>query len=838
MWLESLFQDMRFAWRTLKKNPTLTFVAVASLAIGIGANTAIFSLVDAILLKSLPVRDPQQLRLVLWTGKSRIPVHRSSGYTITLHGVEVHGQFPYPIYKLLVASVPQFSDLMCFALSQVTVVSAGESHYGIGLFVTGNFFDGLGVKPVLGRMLSPEDDRVSSPPVVVLNYQYWERRFGLDPNIVGRNITINGHPVTVVGITPRPFLGTLPGLRDDLFLPIAHVGIFSNGEYEVGKDDSWWVETLGRLRPGVSDRQASAALDVVMARAAASYPEAPDQRRDPFHVVLEAGSSGVPELREQTVPPLLILMSVVGLVLLIACVNIANLLLARGVARRREMAVRLAIGAGRKRLVRQLLTESLLVAMLGAAAGLSFASPLAKAIRALAAGNEPLTIDAQLDTRALLFTAGIAVLTALIFGLVPAFRATRIDLTPALKDALVFGAGGRPRLNGFLVVGQVALSTLLLAGAGLFIRTLENLSSLNPGFEARRLLIFTVDGSRSGYSGRKLTDLYERIRTRVAATPGVQAVTLSSVTLIGNSMSSSSINIPGYTPKPGHGPETWHMTVGSGFLTTMRMQILLGRDIGDRDLPNATKAAVVNETFVRKYLAGQNPLGATFYFGDAENPRPQDLICVVGVSKDAKYDNLRHEIEPTAYLPYVQNPDQVRQMTFEVRTALPPFSIAGAVQRAVASIDRNVPVADMRTQEEQIKMSLGMERAFAALVGCFGVIAALLAAIGLYGVMAYAVSRRTLEIGIRMALGAGRNDIRRMVLRDSLVMVAVGIALGIPSALVLTRLVRHALYGIPPTDPVSFVAAGVLMSAIAGLAAWIPARRAAALDLMFSLRHE
>ncbi|MBZ5592517.1 MAG: ABC transporter permease [Acidobacteriia bacterium] len=841
--IESFWQDLRYAARMLSTSPAFTLVAVLSLAIGIGANTAIFSIANAILLKSLPVRDPDQLRLVLWTGHSRIPRHSGSGYSTHLHGIEVNSSFSYPMYKLLAASVPQFSSLMGFQHAQVTVVAAGESHYAGAFFATGNFFSDLGLSPLAGRLLSPEDDRPGAPAVVVLSYRYWERRFGLDPSVVGRTITINGRPVTVAGITPRPFIGIEPGRDYDLFLPMARVESFGPEWYSLGKEDHWWVQILGRLRPGISDREARAALDVVLTRASAAYAETQDQKLRPFRAVVEPGTGGVPLLREQASAPLLILGSVVALVLLIACANIANLLLARGTARRREIAVRLSIGAGRWRLIRQLLTESLLTAGLGAALGLAFASPLAKAALAMAASSEELVIEANVDPRTLLFTVAVTLLTALIFGLAPAFRSTRVDLTPALKDGAAGASGaGRPlRLSRFLVAGQVALSTLLLAGAGLFVRTLQNLSTVDPGFNSQQLLIFSVDGSRSGYQGEKLTGLYQRIRTKVEAIPGVRAVSLSSVPLIGNSMSNSDITVPGYTPKSGQSAMTYQMVIGSRFLNTMGIPILLGRDIEDRDSPSVPHVAVVNETFVRSYMAGQNPLGRVFYFGTrsgSENPDPKDVIEVVGVAKDAKYDTLRHEIPPTAYTPYLQRPDWVRQMTFEVRTALPPMAIATAVRNIVGSIDRNVPVADLRTQEEQIRLSLGMERLFATLVGSFGVIAAMLASIGLYGVLAYTVTRRTGEIGIRMALGAGRRDVLAMVLRDSLIMVAAGVAVGVPAALALTRFLQAMLYGIAPNDPASFIGAGLMMSVVAMLAAWIPARRAARVDPMQALRCE
>jgi predicted permease len=449
-------------------------------------------------------------------------------------------------------------------------------------------------------------------------------------------------------------------------------------------------------------------------------------------------------------------------------------------------------------------------------------------------------VDAHVDLRTLLFTAAAALVTALLFGLMPALRATRVDLTPALKDGSTGRLGPKSQLglSRILIVCQVALSMLLPAGAGLFVRTLVNLSNVDPGFQTQRLLVFDVDGSQSGYKGEKLLRFYEQIREKAARIPGVQAASLSDIALIRGSMSNAFITIPGYTAKDGNPPAPYVLHVGDHFLTTMGIPLLLGRDLDRRDGEKSLRVGVINERFARDYLGRGNPVGRFFYFADTDNPRPQDRVEIVGVCKDAKYDKLRGEIPPTVYISYLQFAEFDRGMTFELRTAMPPMAIAGAVQRVVAGIDRNVPVAEMRTQEEQIRETLGTERMFAGVVSSFGVIAALLAAIGLYGVMAYAVTRRTNEIGIRLALGAGRGDVQWMVLRESLWMVAAGLAVGIPAALALTKYIQASLYGIKPNDPVSFVAAGALMIAVAGMAAWIPARRAARVDPMRALRCE
>lgn len=838
--LETLWHDLRYGARMLWRSPAFSVVAILSLAIGIGANTAIFSLVDAILLRSLPVRDPGSLRLVLWTGEPCVPLTNASGYSRKNEaGQMVHSSFSYPMYRMFAEQASQFSDLAGFARSEVTV-AAGESHYASAFYVTGNMFSTLGVPPLAGRGIAPSDDREGAAPVAVISYAYWERHFGLDPAAIDRQITVNGRALRIVGITPQSFRGMENAGGFDLCLPLSLVSAFGPKFYAIEKPTSWWVQIVGRLRPGADDRQAKASLDVVMQRASEPYSTAP-KKGEPWRAVVESGGAGLHLLRAQASRPLLILVGAVALVLLIACANIANLLLARGTARRREIAVRLSIGASRSRLIGQLLTESILLAGLGAGLGLLFAGPMARGILAMAAGNRPISIQVGLDHRTLLFTLFAGLFTALLFGLAPALRATRVDLSPSLKEGSAGSLGRGPQfgLSRFLVIGQVALSTVLLAGAGLFVRTLANLSSMDPGFNAHQILIFTVDGSRSGYEGGKLAGLYERIRARVAAIPGVLAVTLSSVPLIADSEDNNDVTVPGYVPPPGKSASANTIVASSRFHRILGIPMLLGRELDDADGPNNRKVAIVNETFVRTYMAGANPIGRVFYFGGPEaTQKPEDAFEVVGFCKDAKYDSLKHAAPPTAYLSYLQKPDWMRAATFEIRTELPASALANAIRTEVAGIDRNVPVAEMRTQEEQIRQSLGMERLFAELVGGFGLCAALLAAIGLYGLLAYTVTRRTPEIGIRLALGAGRLSVQWMVLRDMLWMVAIGMATGIPMALALTRLMRKALFGVAPDDPISFAGAGALMALMAIVAAWIPARSAARVDPIKALRNE
>jgi predicted permease len=531
-----------------------------------------------------------------------------------------------------------------------------------------------------------------------------------------------------------------------------------------------------------------------------------------------------------------ILGAVVGLVLLIACMNLANLLVARSTSRGREIAVRLSIGAGVGRLVRQLFTESLLLAGGGGLVGLLLARPLLQLMLRFADGEGALGPDPRIDLRTLAFTAGVSVVSGMLFGLLPAWRATRVNPAPALKGTGTAGMAGSPRLplSRLLVSLQVGMSLLLLAGAGLFVRTLRQLSAVDLGFRAEKVLTFKTDPSRNGYEGRALADLYARLRENIAAIPGVESVGMSQHGLMQGVESDASVHAPGFRPADGKG-NAQLLRCSASFLSTMRIPVLLGRSLTLADERTSQQVAVVNQSFVERFFPGGSPVGQTFYLGEQPGA---EALQVIGVAKDAHYTDVRSEVKPTVYLPYTDSLTGLHQMTFVVRTVLPPLAIAGAVRRVVAATDRSIPVAEMKTEEQQIAESIATERLFAAFVSAFGGVAALLAAIGLYGVMAYAVARRTVEIGIRLALGARRATVQWMVLRQSLWMVVLGLAIGIPAGLALTRFVRSILYGIQPTDPISFVVAAILITIVGAAAAWIPARRASRVDPIQALRNE
>ena len=841
-WIESTVQDLRYAARVLRRSPGFTAIAVLSLAIGIGANTSVFSIVDAVLLKSLPIRHPEQLRIFTWN-RYGYGAHDPAGMTSHSgycmgddYGGCWDGSFSYPAYETFRRALPQFSDLVAYGENQVTVTAAGTADFAFGQYVSGNYFTGLGAQALLGRAILPDDDQPSSPHVAVLTHLYWTRRFGGDPAVVGRLIQVNREPVTVVGVMPPAFQGLLPGREVDLFLPMSAVPATGPKYYSIAAPDIWWVQIFGRLKPGVPDQAAAAAIQAVLAHHIESYTGAAIPASSPIRIALAPGGRGVSILRDSKQTAILILAVTAVLVLLIACLNLANLLLARYAARAKEIAVRVSIGAGRRRVARQMFTESLLLAGLGALAGLLLARPMNRLFLDFLAGTVPLGLDAHLDTRALAFALCAALLTALLFGTIPAWRAARLGTSTVLKEAAAI-AGGGPRLTigRYLVSLQIALSLILVVGTGLFLRTLQNLAAVDLGFATDHILTFQTDPGRSGYQHAEALPLYHRLQERITAIPGVESLAMSQLPLIGGVVTNGGVRLPGEARRK----PTWFLFCSDSFLSNVRIPLLLGRDLSAQDFDHPGRSAVVNEAFVRRYLPGINPIGRIFYppdWGrDGDSPQP---MTIVGVARDAHYQGVRAAVPPTAYMPFALRPPGDSNMVFMVRTRLAPMSIVSAVRQAIAGVDPNLPVAQVRTEQDQVNRSLGTERMFGTLVTTFGVMALVLAAIGLYGVMAFSVARRTSEVGIRMALGARRGDVQWLVLRQSLYLAALGVLAGIPCALALTGLVKKLLYGVKPNDLASLIGAIVLMLLVAAGAAWIPARRASHVDPMVALRYE
>jgi len=871
--MTTLLQDLKYGLRTLKRSPGLTAVAVLSLALGIGANTAIFSLIDAVLLKMLPVQEPHSLVLLNWASQgspwdSGIMENLSGSMDQDKSGRMTSTSFSYPSYEQISDRNRAFSSVLALAAngSDLNIGYNGEPGRADGELVSGSFFSTLGIQPILGRALTPDDDRSGAEPAAVISYGYWERRFGRDPQAVGKRITVNSVPFTIVGVIPPEFYGIQPGRAVEVYVPLhtqpqveprwspAFLDEADKSKPQAARtlfDDgkSWWLLVMGRMKPGVTGQRASAELEVLLQQAIAAGVKPTVKSQAIPHLGLESGSQGLEDLRRQFSKPLLILMTVVGLVLLIACANVANLLLARASTRQKEIAVRLTLGARRSRLIRQLLTESVLLAGIGGALGFVLAFWCVDLLVALmSSGRQPLTLSVSPDPRVLGFTIAVSVATGILFGLSPALRSTRVDLTPALKESagLLPGATTSRRsprlgLGKTLIVAQVALSLLLLVGAGLFVRTLNNLENVHAGFNQRNLLLFGIDPTQVGYQDQRLAGFYQELTRRIEALPGVRSVSMSAMTLVGGGAWIGGFHIPGHKPKADQGvrPQSQEMEayvnrVGPKFFETVGIPLLAGRGIADGDTATAPKVAVVNKEFARKFLDGGNPVGQHFGFGDAKDAAD---IEIVGMAADAKYSDLRKDVPATIYAPCFQF-KWLGGVHFEVRTAGDPLQLAPSVRHVAQSMDPNLALYDVRSQVEQINMTLFQERLFARLTSFFGILAALLASIGVYGVMAFAAGKRTREIGIRMALGADRGSILAMVLRETVVLLAIGIVAGIVMALEASRLISTLLFGLKPTDPLTIALAALLMAGAAALAGYVPARRASRVDPMVALRYE
>jgi predicted permease len=822
-----LWQDMRYGIRTLLKNPVMTAFAALSLALGIGANTAIFSLIDAVLLKTLPVERPEQLYFIQNVGTGR-----PDG-----------GAPPYPCFERFRDQGRSFAGMAAFGGMDPRLKIDGQIEEVRGQRVSGNYFSLLGVKAVLGRTFRPADDSVpgnGGPDglVAVISYNYWTRRFGRDPAVIGKVVRLGEDPVTIIGVTQPEFYGLVPGKEVDISLPIMVAGAEMLTE-----KTSWWFDTVGRLKPGVPVEHARAELDTIFQSYMDETKFNAEARRDSFtRIDLRPAGKGLNDLRRQFSQPLQALMGVVAMVLLIACANVANLLLAGAVARRKEFAVRLALGASRFRLMRQTLTESLLLVFLGGLIGLLFARwGGAFLVSFFATGRDQLFIDLRLDYRVLSFTAGVASLTGLIFGLAPALQVTRVDPNHALKDCGATITRSRSHFGKSLVAMQVAISLLLLVGAGLFARTLRNLKNIDAGFQADGVLTMRVNPAwtiQNEGQGERLANLWKEVMARVERLPGVRHVSLCALSPLDGGDRAVGVEVSGFTPRERRDNVIRMNQVTPGYFRTFGIAVLEGRGFTDADNERAPGVALFNEAAARFYFGDRSPLGAQIrFFHDPREKEPPPYE-IVGVVKDSRYQNLREPDTRLIYLPVAQKRDRPEELTLAVRAEGEPTGLIVAVSSEVRSAGSDILLTHIATLNEQIDQSLVQERLVATLSLFFGLLALLLACIGLYGVMSYDVARRTYELGVRMALGAQRSDVIGMVLRESMLLVVIGALIGLGAALAATRLISSLLYGLSPTDPLTIGLAALLMLAVAALACYLPARRASQVDPMAALRME
>ena len=850
VWLEMLGRDFAYAVRTLRRSRGFALVAALTLALGIGANTAIFTLLDQILLRLLPVKNPQQLVLLTMRGR-----HYGNNWG--------RNAISYPMYRDFQDHNEVFSGMFCRFPDHVSLTFGSQSERVRGELVSGTYFQVLGVGTALGRSFTPEDDRVpNGHPLVMLSYDFWRQRFGGDPQVIGKTVLVNNHQMTVIGVAQAGFEGVEPPYVTQIFVPTMMQQEFIIGNPKMLTDRrSRWVNAFGRLKPGVSPEKAKAALQpfmhsmLEMEVREAAFRNASAYDREEFlknWIDVLPGSQGRAIFRRELSTPLWVLMATTGMVLLIACANIANLLLARATGRQKEIAVRLAMGATRGRIVTQLLIETLSLSALGGVLGLALAFWADKALIALYLPSDSTRLDISTapDLRILFFTLAVTVFTGVVFGLAPALQSTRPDVGRTLKDqAGAVVGGGHGRLRNALVVTQVALSLLLLIGAGLFLRSLKNLSALGPGFSTERLVGFEIDPSLNGYTPQRLNTFYQQLTETLSALPGVKSVSLASMRIMEGNEWDSGMTAEGYSPtKPDDHPQAFMNQIGPGYFATLGVPLLAGRDfrltdnrwvkrqnVTENDDDTTPTAIIINEKFAQRFFAGRNPLGLHLGFGT--DPGTHTEMEIIGVVKDIKYMNLRDEIPIQAYVPYMSSP-YLGGMTIYVRTAGEPNQLMSSVRAKMRDLDANIPVYAMRTMDEQISNSLSTDRMIASLSTVFGSLATVLAIIGLYGVMSYSVAQRTREIGIRMALGAEQGKVIGMVMREVTTLIAIGVAVGVPAALLLTRVVKSQLYGLEAHDPWTLGLATALLAIVACAAGYIPAMRASRVDPMKALRYE
>jgi predicted permease len=862
-----MLQDVRYGLRMLLRHKGFTLVAVLSLALGIGANTALFSVMDAVLLQSLPVTEPERLVLFEWQAGRPFRLSGMSG-TSNVPGppdIRSLSLFRYEVFEKMSqaqTSDSPLSDFFAFApLRELTALVDQQAEIINGQAVSGGYYAGLKVQPSLGRGITPEDDKPGAAPVVVLTHQFWQERFGANPAVVGQPLKLNKQSFTIVGVTPPAFTGpSQVDYHPDVTIALACEPLVQGENSRLGtakEPGVWWINLMGRLKPGATYEQARDSLNgsfqaealAVMPRPRKANQPAQLDPKDYPHLIAESGSRGMLDRRRVYTPTIYGLFIVVTLVLLIACANVANLLLARAALRSAEINVRLAVGAGRWRLVRQLLTESLLLAALGGAVGVLFAFWSKGVLVALTdkdSGILPSGVDLRLNWRVLAFTLAVSLLTGVLFGLAPAWRATSLDLGTALKQGRRTSSAVSLLSKG-LIVAQVALSLLLLVGAGLFIRTLYNLQRVNLGFNQDNLLVFSLQPEQGGYKDERLVQFYQQLFERLDNLPGVRGATFGRVALIAADNWSNPFLLPGETEESGVEHGTMRQMVRENYFATMEIPLLGGRVFTAQDDQHAPKVALVSQTFARKFFPGQDVLGKRVTFIGSKSE-----IEIIGLVDDTKYESQREEIPPLVYTPWRQEGAVIGAMHFTLRTAGEPTALASTVRQVVRELDRNLPVTNLGTQTARSQATLGRERLSARLLIFFGGLALLLAAIGLSGVLAYSVAQRTNEIGIRMALGAQTANVLRLVVWQGMKLVLLGLALGALIGYGLKRLLAsqyfaedawqrqmaEQLYGVTGTDPLTFGVIAGLLTIVALAACWVPARKAAKVDPLIALRYE
>jgi putative ABC transport system permease protein len=834
--MPTLIQDLRYALRTLRKSPAFTIIAVLTLALGIGANTAIFSLVNAVLLKMLPVKDPGRLVIV----GDPLEVHsRSMGDP----RVEL---FSYPLYRGLNAGNQVFSGMLASGEAHNQRVAAAQSGREItnnatGVLVSGNYFSVLGVNALYGRVLTPEDDDApNAHPVAVISYGFWKDKMAQSPVAVGQSIRINNYPFTIVGVAPPGFYGDTVGDSQDFWVPVTMEEELIPGRKWLENYESSWLHCIGRLKPGVNVDQARANINLLLQQLVNGPLGSKLNKSDLAHlkqskIQVSEGGGGFSELRGDFRQPLLLLMSIVMLVLVIAAVNVANLMLARASARKKEIAVRLAIGATAGRVIRQLLTESIFLSFLGGALGLLVAQWGTGALLHLSRNDQ---LEASPDLRVFLFTAAVCVFTGVLFGLIPALRLRRVAVAPTLKSGAQAGKEMHAGWNWgkLLVTAQVAVSLLVLFAAGLLVRTLRNLRNVDLGYDRQHLLLVLLDPIAGGYTKLQVSNFADDLSRRLASLPGVKAVTYSKNGLFSGSDSGNSIKVEGYVSRSDADLDAAFDQVGPQYFSSIGIPLLLGRDIGLNDTATSARVAVINEAMAKFYFGAANPIGRKFSIDDSQMGGGQ--VEIVGVASDARDHHLKGPVERRFYLPMTQDSLPVPHLNLEIRTAGNPAAVADAVRKQIKSMDANVPIYSVRTLGELTERMIHDQILIARLSSFFAGVALLLAAIGLYGVLAYSVAGRTREIGIRIALGAEKGSVLRMILQEAGKLVLLGVVIGIPAALLAGKLCSSMLFGLKSSDPESLAFVVAMLLLVALLASYIPARRATKVDPMVALRVE